>query len=116
MLESKWSTSDGKVAFIVTAETSVSKEQVAGVQRVLKNYVGRFLDCRRRSCKGGTSPAGDATIDLRVRRSGEASIKIRSITIAHKRAPKCLERTFRKIKFERSSAPFRLTVIVRFAE
>ncbi len=116
MLESKWSTSDGKVAFIVTAETSISKEQVAGVQGVLKNYVGRFLDCRRRSCKGGTSPAGDATIDLRVRRDGKASMKIRSITIAHQRAPKCLESTFRKIKFEKQSAPFRLTVIVRFAE
>jgi hypothetical protein len=116
LLESKWSTSDGKVAFIVTAETSVPKEQIASVQGVLKNYVGRFLDCRRRCSKGETSPAGDATLDLRVRRSGEASMKIRSITIAHKRAPKCLERTFRKIEFERPTAPVRLTVIVRFAD
>lgn len=116
MLESKWTASDGKVAFIVTAETSVPKEQVAGVQGVLKTHVGKFLDCRRRSSKGGTSPAGDATIDLRVRRDGEASMKIRSITIAHKRAPTCLERTFRKIAFERPPAPFRATVIVRFAD
>lgn len=116
MLESKWSSSDGRVAFTIIAKTSVSSEQVVGVQRVLRNHVGRFLDCRRRSSKGGTSPAGDATLDLHVRRSGEASMKVRSITIAHKRAPNCLERAFRKIKFDRPSAPFRVTVIVRFAD
>jgi hypothetical protein len=116
MLESNWSTSDGKIAFTVTAETSVSSEKVASIQGVLKNHVGRFLDCRRRCSKGGTSPAGNATLDVRIRRNGQASMKIRSITIAHKRAPKCLERLFRKMKFESPSTPFRATLIVRFAD
>ncbi|MBN1652209.1 MAG: hypothetical protein JXA30_00375 [Deltaproteobacteria bacterium] len=114
MLESEWSSIDGKLSFVVTADTSVSKQTVADVQGVLRSHVGRFLDCRRRSSKGGVSPAGEAVLDVRIQSGGDASMRIRSISIAHQRASICIEGVFRKLKFNKSPKPFRVTITIRF--
>jgi hypothetical protein len=113
-LESDWAATDGNIAFVVTSQTSVSKEIVAGILRVLRENVGRFLDCRRRCSKGEISPAGEAKIELRLERSGESSMHIDSITISHQRAPNCIEGIFKKIKFDTAPSPVRVTVRVRF--
>jgi hypothetical protein len=114
-LESAWTAPDEKIAFVVTtSEASDSKELVAGVLRVLREHVGRLLDCRRRAAKGEKSPAGEAVIDLRIQRGGESSMRIDSITISNQRAPTCIESTFKKMKFRPAPSSFRVTVRVRF--
>ncbi len=97
-VEADWAASDGKVAFTV-GSAGGSREAVEAVMRTLRASFAGFADCRRRSEKGGLSPAGVLEVDLQLQRGGKSSAKVKSSTVAHERAVPCTERAFGKLRF-----------------
>lgn len=112
--EGAWSSNDGKVAFSVSSQDS--SEAVEAVVRTLRKGFAGFADCRRRCEKGGLSPAGDLDVQLRLQRGGKASAKIGASSVAHKRAVPCVERVFKRLKFEGAPAAQRAEVRVTFGD
>jgi hypothetical protein len=107
-----WITTDRDVSFSVRSK---SKEAVEAVTGGLRDRFAGFLDCRRRARKGDLSPGGDIEASLRLARGGEASAKVGKSTVAHERAPICVERTLGKLTFEGAPAGQRVDVTVTFA-
>jgi hypothetical protein len=110
--EASWATNDGKVAF--TVGSAGSREAVEAALRTLRDSFAGFADCRRRSEKGGLSPAGDLEVQLQLQRGGKSSAKIKSSTVAHERAVPCVERVFSRLKFADAPPGQRLDVRVAF--
>jgi hypothetical protein len=110
--EGNWSTTDGKVGFVV--KSTASKEAVEVSLRTLRDSYAGFADCRRRSEKDGKSPLGDMQVDLQLQRAGEASAKVTGSTVAHERAVPCVERVVRKLHFDSAPAGQRVQVQIHF--
>lgn len=110
--EGSWSTTDGKVAFVVTSKAS--KDAVEPVLRTLRDSYPGFADCRRRSEKDGLSPVGELKVEVQLQRAGAASAKVASSSVAHERAVPCVERAFKKLRFDKAPAGQRVQVHVRF--
>jgi len=108
----EWSTTDKEVSF---AARSSSK---AGVEVVIKNLRDRFagfLDCRRRSRKGDLSLGGTVEATIRLARGGESSTKMGASTVAHERAPICVEKALGRVTFEGAPPGQKVDVTVTFA-
>jgi hypothetical protein len=113
--EASWATEGDEVTFRIRAETSEPDDAVGVVMNwVRKNYAA-FLDCRRRSEQGGKSPAGDIEIQVSVDARGQAKVKYGTITVEHPRARTCTEPLFKKLPFEKPSAPLNVQLDVHFA-
>jgi hypothetical protein len=110
--EASWSANDGKVAF--TVGSGGSREAVEAALRTLRDSFAGFADCRRRSEKGGLSPAGDLEVQLQLQRGGKNSAKVTSSTVAHERAVPCVQRAFGRLKFADAPPGQRLDVRVTF--
>lgn len=110
--EGSWGATDGKVSF--TVGSAASREAVDAVLRTLRDSFAGFADCRRRSQKGGLSPAGELAVTLQLQRGGKGSAKIESSTVAHERAVPCTERVFKRLKFADAPAGERVDVRVTF--
>jgi hypothetical protein len=95
--EASWAANDGKVGF--TVGSTGSREAVEAALRTLRDSFAGFADCRRRSEKGGLSPAGDLEVHLQLQRGGKSNAKVKSSTVAHERAVPCVERVFGRLKF-----------------
>jgi hypothetical protein len=106
-----WSSSDGKVSF---GASSASREAVEASLRALRDAFAGFADCRRRSEKGGLSPAGVLEVQLQLQHGGKASAKVMSSTVAHERAVPCTERAFKGLHFDNAPAGQRVQVHVTF--
>lgn len=108
----EWTTTDKEVSFAVR---SSSKEGVEVVLKNLRDRFAGFLDCRRRSRKGDLSPAGTVQASLRLARGGEASTKMGASTVAHERAPICVEKALGRVTFEGAPPGQKVDVTVTFA-
>jgi hypothetical protein len=108
----QWTTTDKEVSF---AARSSSKEGVEIVIKNLRDRFAGFLDCRRRSRKGDLSPGGTVDAQLRLARGGEASTKIGASTVAHERAPICVEKALGRVTFEGAPPGQKVDVTVTFA-
>jgi hypothetical protein len=115
-LHSQVVTGDGKVGFDVSGDSKLGEEGVRAVLLALKSQFAGFLDCRRRSNKNGLSPAGEVEADLTLQRGGKANVKIGRCTVAHERAPICVERALEKVNYESAPPGKRAKVRVTFAE
>jgi len=107
-----WTTTDKEVSF---AARSSSKEAVEVVIRSLRDRFAGFLDCRRRARKGDLSPGGTLEAQLRLARGGDASIKVGAATIAHERAPICIENALKRVTFEGAPAAQKVDLTISFA-
>ncbi len=114
--ETSWKSDGGEVTFVVTAESSMPRDAVAGVQRALKNGIGAFLDCRRMAGKRGMPKTGPTVAQLRLRRHGDPVVKIRSSKLKNERAVRCIERALRRQQFDATPRPSQTTVEIRFGE
>ncbi len=108
----QWITTDREVSFGIRSK---NKEAAEAVARGLRDRFAGFLDCRRRARKGDLSPGGSVEATLRLARGGEASAKAGASTVAHERAPICVENALGRLKFEGAPAGQRVDVTVTFA-
>lgn len=113
--EANWATEGDEVKFRVRLD-AVQPNDAAGVVMnwVRRNYAA-FLDCRRRSEQGGKSPEGDIQIDLSVDAKGAAKVKYGTVTVEHPRARTCTEPLFKKLPFDKPSAPMTARLDIHFA-
>jgi hypothetical protein len=107
-----WAATDGKVSFAVSG---ASREAVEAALRALRNASPGFADCRRRSEKGGLSPAGTLEAELQLQRGGKANASVGSSTVAHERAVPCTERVLKNLKLENAPAAQRVKVSITFS-
>jgi hypothetical protein len=113
--EANWATERDEVKFRIRSEPSEPADAVGVVMNwVRKNYAA-FLDCRRRSEQGGKSPEGDIEMNVSVDARGQAKVKYGTITVEHTRARTCTEPLFKKLPFEKPSAPMNVRLDVHFA-
>lgn len=108
----EWTTTDKEVSF---AARSSSKDAVEVAIRSLRDRFAGFLDCRRRARKGDISPGGTLEAQLRLARGGDASIKLGATTIAHERAPICIENALKRVTFEGAPPAQKVDVTITFA-
>jgi hypothetical protein len=114
--EANWSTEGDAVKFRVRAEPSQPDDAVGAVMNwVRKNYAA-FLDCRRRCEQGGKSPEGDIEIDIGLDARGQAKVKYGTVTVQHTRARTCTEPLFKKLPFDKPSAPANVRLDIHFAQ
>jgi hypothetical protein len=111
-----WSTDGGAVTFTVRAAATAPREQVELVMRGLQAGYAAFLDCRRHCEKGDVSPEGDILASLVVDRQGKSTAKLGKISVANERAPRCAERSFRQLAFDKPANVVRSDVTVHFAK
>ncbi len=110
--EAAWTADDGKVGF--TVGSAGSREAVEAVLNTLRTSFAGFADCRRRSEKGGVSPAGALQVELHVQSRGKGSAKVTSSTVSHPRATPCVERLFKRLRFKDAPAGETLDIQVQF--
>jgi hypothetical protein len=109
----EWTTTDKEVSF--AARSASSKEAVEVAIKNLRDRFAGFLDCRRRSRKGDLSPGGSVQAQLRLARGGEASVKMGASTVAHERAPICVEKALSRVTFDGAPAGQKVDITVTFA-
>lgn len=116
LLRSRVVTGDGKVTFDVSGDAKLGEQGVRSVLLALKSQFAGFLDCRRRANKNGLSPAGTIDVDLSLQRGGKAKVKLTGCTVAHERAPICVERALGRVRYEAAPPGRRAKVQVTFSE
>jgi hypothetical protein len=113
--EASWATEGDAVKFRVRTDPSEPDDAVGLVMNWIRKHYAAFLDCRRRSEQGGISPEGDIEIQLSVDARGAAKVKYGAVTVTHARARTCTEPLFKKLPFEKPSAPLNARLDVHFA-
>ena len=113
--EARWATEGDEVQFRVRADPSEPQDAVGVVMNWIRRHYAAFLDCRRRSEQGGKSPEGDIEIELSVDARGRAKVKYGTVTVLHKRARTCTEPLFKRMPFDKPSAPLTARLDVHFA-
>ena len=113
--EANWATEGDEVTFRVRADPAEPSDAVGVVMNWVRRNYAAFLDCRRRSEQGGKSPEGDIQIEVNVDAKGHAKVKYGTITVEHARARTCTEPLFKRIAFDKPSAPLTAQVNVHFA-
>lgn len=107
-----WTSVDSKVALTTH---SASREAVEVTLRALRDAFAGFADCRRRSEKGGLSPAGVVEAELQLQRGGKVTAKVGTSTVAHERAVPCTERVLRGLHIDKAPAGQRVQIQVKFS-
>jgi len=113
--EATWSTDGKEVTFTVRAQAAVARESVELVVHGFHEGYAGFLDCRRHSEKGGVSPEGDISAEVSIDRQGKGTAKLGAITVHSDRAPKCAEKAFKHLSFDKPPSPVHASVLVHFA-
>ena len=113
--EADWATEGDAVKFRIRVDPSEPADAVGVVMNWIRKNYAAFLDCRRRSEQGGISPEGDIEINVSVDARGQAKVKYGTITVAHARARTCTEPLFKKLAFDKPSAPLNARLDVHFA-
>lgn len=111
-----WSTDGNAVTFTVRSDAASARENVELVMRGFREGYAGFLDCRRHCEKGGLSPEGDIEAAVQIDRQGKSKVTLGKISVAHERAPRCAERAFRQVQFDKPKSVARATVTVHFAK
>jgi hypothetical protein len=114
--EANWATEGDAVKFRVRAAPTEPADAVGVVMNWIRRNYAAFLDCRRRSEQGGKSPEGDIEIEVNVDAKGQAKVKYGTITVEHARARTCTEPLFKKLPFDKPSAPLATRLDIHFAE
>lgn len=113
--EANWATEGDEVRFRVRADAVQPNDAVGVVMNWIRRNYAPFLDCRRRSEQGGKSPEGDIEIDVNLDAKGKAKVKYGTVTVEHARARTCTEPLFKKLPFDKPSAPLNVRLDVHFA-
>jgi hypothetical protein len=113
--EAQWSTDGDQVRFSVRVGADAPSGAVQTLLAGFKAGYAAFLDCRRKCEQGGASPEGDIAADLTLDTKGKLALKLGTITVKHQRAPGCSERAFKRVIFDKPSAPIKAQVSVHFA-
>lgn len=113
--EATWSTEGEQITFRVRVDGEAPEGAAAYVMKWIRQHYAAFLDCRRRSEQGGLSPEGDINIQLSVDARGRAKVSYGEVTVAHRRARTCTEPLFRRLPFDKPSAPVSAQLRVHFA-
>lgn len=113
--EANWATEGDEVKFRVRAAPAEPSDAVGVVMNWIRRNYAAFLDCRRRSEQGGKSPEGDIEMEVQVDAKGHAKVKYGTITVEHPRARTCTEPLFKKLPFDKPSAPISARLDVHFA-
>ncbi len=114
--EAVWATEDNAVTFTVRADAQTPHENVELVMRGFHSGYAAFLDCRRHSEKGGTSPEGDIEATLQIDKQGKAQSTLGKVTVANARAPKCAASSLRQVTFEKPTSTVHADVLIHFAK
>jgi hypothetical protein len=114
--EANWATEGDEVKFRVRADAVQPNDAVGVVMNWIRRNYAPFLDCRRRSEQGGKSPEGDIEIDVSVDARGQAKVKYGTVTVEHTRARTCTEPLFKKLPFDKPSAPVTAKLDIHFAK
>lgn len=113
----EWRSGDRAVAFRVEARGKAAEDVARVAVRGLRDGFAAFLDCRRRAEKGGVSPAGKIDVALRLpRRGGKAQANVGEVTVESERVPRCIDRAFRRTRFDNAPVGARANVEIQFAE
>lgn len=114
--EASWRSQDGALSFHVRAKGPRGADAArSAIQGLRRGYAG-FLDCRRRSEKGGLSPAGETQVKLVLKGRKKPKITVQTCGIRHERAPICMARAFRRSSFPDAPSGVPVDVTVTFAE
>ncbi|MEY4576343.1 MAG: hypothetical protein RL701_1046 [Pseudomonadota bacterium] len=113
--EASWSTDANEVRFTVAADTASPPSTIELLIRGFTQGYAAFLDCRRKCEQGGISPEGDIDAKLALDVKGRSKITLGDISVAHKRAPGCAERAFKRVPFDKPGTPLQANVRVHFA-
>jgi len=113
--QGSWSSDGGQLRFQVRMAPAAPTGALDLVIRGFQAGYAAFLDCRRKCEKGGTSPEGDIEAELSLDRQARAKVQLGSISVAHERAPACADRAFKRVRFDKPSAPLQAHVTVHFA-
>jgi hypothetical protein len=113
--EASWSTNANEVRFTVEADKATAPSTFDLIIRGFTQGYAAFLDCRRKCEQGGLSPEGDIAALLTLDAKGRSKIKLGDISVAHKRAPGCAERAFKRVPFDKPGAPLQANIRVHFA-
>ena len=84
-----WSDPSERVTFTVTGS---DPGVVNGALRALRDNYAAFLDCRRRAERGGLSPAGVLSLELRGKAGGALQPHVRGSSVASRQTPQCVVR------------------------
>lgn len=112
----KWATPDARLAFTVSGRGRRADAAVTSAIQALREGYAGFLDCRRRSEKGGLSGAGEVVATVRARRNQKPLVKINTCGLAHERAPICMARAFRLAPLKRMPPGTKVEVRVMLSE
>ena len=113
--EASWATEGDEVKFRVRADAVQPNDAVGVVMNWIRRNYAPFLDCRRRSEQGGKSPEGDIEIDVSLDGKGQAKVKYGTVTVEHARARTCTEPLFKKLPFDKPSAPVTAKLDIHFS-
>jgi hypothetical protein len=113
--EANWATEGDEVKFRIRADPAEPQDSVGVVMNWIRKNYAAFLDCRRRSEQGGISPEGDIEMQVSVDARGQGKVKYGTVTVTHARARTCTEPLFKKLPFDKPSAPLNARLDVHFA-
>lgn len=88
-----WSDPSARITFAVTGP---DPGVVHGALRALRDNYAAFLDCRRRAERGGLSPAGVLSLELRGKAGGALQPHVRGSSVASRQTPPCIVRAVQR--------------------
>jgi len=107
---------DGNVAFTVVGGRRATAEQVAALQRSMRQSIPVLLDCRRKASRL-ESPEGEILLRVQVSRRGRARVRVLRSTVPSARGGRCLTRFLPRRSFEAEAVgTHRVTIRFSHAE
>lgn len=104
---------DGNIEFTVIGGARATAEQVAALQRSVREAIPILLDCRRKASRN-ESPEGEIRLRVTVNARGRARVRVLRSTVADARGGRCLTRFLGRRPFE-AEARGTHDVVVRFS-
>jgi len=101
---------NGHVKFTITGSRRSTAEQVAALQRSMRQAIPVLLDCRRKASRL-ESPEGEITMRVTVNRQGRARIRVLRSTVPSDRGSRCLTRFLPRRPFEAAAVGTHQVVI-----
>ena len=98
-LEATGRSGSGEVRFRAVGGEGATEEQVAALQRSIREAIPILLDCRRKASRNH-SPEGEITLRVTVNGRGKGRIRMRESSVRDPRGGRCLTRFLGRQPFE----------------